>query len=150
MALDDPAKKMSKSDETGAGTIGLLDDADTIRRKLRRAVTDSGTEIRFDAARPAITNLLTIYQLLTGTAADAIEARFAGKGYAALKGELADVTVEFLRPFQERVRALDDDELDRIFAAGAERARHVAATTMDAVRARVGLPGAPRSVRRRP
>ncbi len=148
MALDDPTKKMSKSDETAAGTISLLDDADAIRRKLRRAVTDSGTEVRFDPARPAVTNLLTIYQLLTGTATDAIEARFAGKGYAALKSELADVTVEFLRPFQERVRGLGDDELDRIFAGGAQRARGVASATLDAVRARVGLAGASRSVRR--
>ncbi len=148
MALDDPTKKMSKSDETAAGTISLLDDADAIRRKLRRAVTDSGTEVRFDPARPAVTNLLTIYQLLTGTATDAIEARFAGKGYAALKSELADVTVEFLRPFQERVRGLGDDELDRIFAGGASRARGVASATLDAVRARVGLAGASRPVRR--
>jgi tryptophanyl-tRNA synthetase len=148
MALDDPAKKMSKSDETATGTISLLDDEDTIRRKLRRAVTDSGTEVRFDPARPAVTNLLTIYQLLTGAATDAIEARFAGKGYAALKSELTDVTVEFLRPFQERVRGLGDDELDRIFAGGAERARSVASPTLAAVRARVGLVGASRSVRR--
>jgi tryptophanyl-tRNA synthetase len=148
MALDDPTKKMSKSDETGAGAIALLDDPDVIRRKLRRAVTDSGTEIRFDESRPAITNLLTIYRLLTGQTAEALEARFAGKGYAALKSDLADATVEFLRPFQERVQALSDDELDRIFDAGAERARSVAAVTLDAVSTCLGLAGARRPVRR--
>ena len=78
-------------------------------------MTDSGTEIRFDESRPALMNLLTIYQLLTGKGREEIEAHFRGKGYAQLKTELADVTVEFLTPFQERVHAINDDELDRIF-----------------------------------
>src|SRR5213595_4203720 len=97
MALDDPSKKMSKSDENIHGSITLMDDADTIRRTFKRAVTDSGTEIRFDESRPAITNLLTIYQLLTGKSSEEIESHFAGKGYAQLKSELAEATVEFLR-----------------------------------------------------
>src|SRR5437763_2365859 len=88
-SLSDPTKKMSKSDENAQGAINLLDDADTVRRKFKRAVTDSGTEIRFDESRPAITNLLTIYQLLTGQHPAEVEAHFAGKGYAALKSELA-------------------------------------------------------------
>src|SRR2546430_4725796 len=82
MSLSDPAKKMSKSDDDPNGCVMLLDDADTIQRKFKRAVTDSGTEIRFDAARPAITNLLTIYRLMTGREPDEIEAHFAGSGYA--------------------------------------------------------------------
>src|SRR2546430_9081862 len=90
-SLSDPAKKMSKSDEDANGAITLLDDADTVRRKFKRAVTDSGTEISFDETRPAITNLLTIYHLLTGKQPAEVEAHFAGKGYAALKSELADV-----------------------------------------------------------
>src|SRR6266403_3899921 len=99
MSLADPAKKMSKSDEESeAGCIMLLDDVDAVRRKFKRAVTDSGTEIRFDATRPAITNLLTIYHLLTGKSAEEIEDHFNGRGYAKLKGDLADVTVEFLQP----------------------------------------------------
>src|SRR5229473_2572093 len=90
MSLADPAKKMSKSDEESeSGCIMLLDDPDAVRRKFKRAVTDSGTEIRFDATRPAITNLLTIYQLLTDRSQEDIERRFAGKGYAKLKEELA-------------------------------------------------------------
>jgi len=93
MSLSDPTKKMAKSDENPQGSIALLDDADTIKRKLKRAVTDSGTEIRFDESRPALTNLLTIYQLLTQRTSSEIEEYFAGQGYAQLKGELADVVV---------------------------------------------------------
>src|SRR5213596_1746983 len=101
MSLADPSKKMSKSDAEGeAGCIMLLDDADAVRRKFKRAVTDSGTEIRFAADRPAITNLLTIYQLLTEKTPEEIEEYFSGHGYAKLKEELAEVTIEFLRPFQ--------------------------------------------------
>src|SRR5437660_10288339 len=97
MSLADPAKKMSKSDEESeAGCIMLLDDPDAVRRKFKRAVTDSGTDIRFDATRPAINNLLTIYHLLTGKSPEEIEIHFAGKGYAQLKAEFADVTIEFL------------------------------------------------------
>ena len=142
LALDNPAKKMSKSDANLSGGIFLMDDADTIRRKLKRAVTDSGTEIRFDETRPAITNLLTIYQLLTGQAREEIEAHFADKGYAQLKGDLADAAVEFLMPFQERVRGISDEELDRIFAEGRERASIVARATLKEVKERLGIEGA--------
>src|ERR1044072_3666556 len=100
MALDDASKKMSKSDENVNGSVMLMDDADTVRRKFKRAGTDSGTEIRFDATRPAITNLLSIYQILTGKTPEEIEAHFEGKGYAVLKSELAEATIEFLRPFE--------------------------------------------------
>src|SRR5437773_1404781 len=94
MSLADPAKKMSKSDEESeAGCIMMMDDADAVRRKFKRAVTDSGTEIRFDLQRPAITNLLTIYHLLTEQSPDEIEQHFAGKGYAQLNAELADGTI---------------------------------------------------------
>src|SRR5712691_7865931 len=96
MSLADPAKKMSKSDDDPAGCVLLLDDADSIQRKFKRAVTDSGTEIRFDESRPAITNLLTIFQLLTDQTPEQIEGHFVSKGYAQLKQELADVTIEFL------------------------------------------------------
>src|SRR5213076_3402227 len=120
MSLADPTKKMSKSDEESeAGCVMLLDDSDAVRRKFKRAVTDSGTEIRFDATRPAINNLLTIYHLLTNKTVEEIEEHFAGKGYAKLKEELADVTVEFLKPFQERVRDIDDAKLDQILERGA-------------------------------
>src|SRR5256885_2136415 len=92
MSLADPTKKMSKSDEESeAGCVMLLDGAEAVSRKFKRAVTDSGTEIRFDATRPAITNLLTIYHLLTNKTVEEIEQHFTGKGYAKLKEELGDV-----------------------------------------------------------
>ena len=142
MALDDPTKKMSKSDTDQQGSINMLDDADAVRRKFRRAVTDSGTEIRFDEARPALTNLLIIYQLLTNKGQEEIEAHFAGKGYAQLKTELADLMVEFLTPFQERMRSISDDELDRILSRGVDRAQRVARATLAEVKERMGLRGA--------
>ncbi len=142
MSLSDPTKKMAKSDENPNGSIALMDDADTISRKFKRAVTDSGTDIRFDVTRPALQNLLTIYQLLTRQTPPEIEAHFAGKGYGQLKGELADVVVEFLRPFQERVRTISEEELDRILEMGRERASLVARPTMEKVKTRMGLHGA--------
>jgi tryptophanyl-tRNA synthetase len=146
MSLADPTKKMSKSDdESEAGCVMLLDNADAVRRKFKRAVTDSGTEIRFDPERPAISNLLTIYHLLTDKTPEEIEAHFSGAGYAKLKEELAEVTIEFLKPFQERVRAIDDGKLDAILEKGASRAQTIARTTLDRAKTNMGLLGAKRS-----
>lgn len=142
MALDDPSKKMSKSDENVNGRVSLLDDEDTIRRKFKRAVTDSGTDVRFDETRPAVTNLLTIFQLMTGKTPEEIEAHFDGKGYAQLKSDLAEATIEFLRPFQERMHGIGDEELSRTLRDGAEKARAIATETMRAVRERMGIVGA--------
>ena len=142
MSLSDPAKKMSKSDDDPAGCVMLLDDEDGIQRKYKRAVTDSGTEIRFDGSRPAITNLLTIFQLLTGRSPQQIEDHFANKGYAQLKQELADVTIEFLQPFQERVQAIGDEELTEILEQGRDKARRIARPTLETAMARMGISGA--------
>jgi tryptophanyl-tRNA synthetase len=144
-SLSDPLKKMSKSDDDAAGSIFLLDDADTVRRKFKRAVTDSGTEIRFDTQRPAITNLLTIYQVLTGKDAREVEAHFAGKGYAQLKSDLAEATIEFLRPLQERASGYSDEELERVLNDGRERAQLLARQTLAQVKERLGLVGARRA-----
>lgn len=141
MSLSDPAKKMSKSDDDPNGCVMMLDDADTVARKFKRAVTDSGTEIRFDTSRPAITNLLTIYQLLTGRQSADIESHFATKGYAQLKQELAEATVEFLRPFQGRVQGISDQELNRILAQGRDKAQAIASVTLKTVMTRMGLVG---------
>lgn len=141
MSLSDPNKKMSKSDDDPAGCVMLLDDADSIQRKFKRAVTDSGTEIRFDASRPAITNLLTIFQLLTGQAPDEIESHFAGKGYGQLKQELAEITIEFLRPLREKVESISDSELGAILDQGKQKARGIAQPTLETVMARVGISG---------
>jgi tryptophanyl-tRNA synthetase len=142
MSLSDPLKKMSKSDDDPNGCVMLLDDADTIQRKFKRAVTDSGTEIRFDESRPAITNLLTIYHLITGQEPQEVEAHFEGKGYAQLKAQLAEVTVEFLRPVQQRVREINDDKLNDILSQGREKARRIAGATLKQVFERVGIAGA--------
>lgn len=138
-SLQDPLKKMSKSDENAAGAIFLLDDADTIAKKIKRAVTDSGTDINFDETRPAITNLLTIFQLLTGKTSEECVAHFAGKGYGAFKTELAEATVEFLKPFQARVKDYDDESLKNILNTGAEKARTIAAETLKTVYRRMGI-----------
>lgn len=146
MSLDDPAKKMSKTDDNPNSSILLLDDADAVRRKFKRAVTDSGTEIRFDKTRPAITNLLTIHQLLTKQTPEEIETHFEGKGYGQLKSELADVTIDFLTPFQERVRGISDEELDAILTSGSERVRALARPMLDEAKARMGLQGSHRKI----
>src|SRR5690606_19726482 len=129
-SLQDPEKKMSKSDENPNGCIFLLDDPDAVTKKIKRAVTDSGTTIECDESRPAIQSVLTIYQLLTGKTVEECVAHFEGKGYGQFKGELAEVTVEFLRPFQERVKQFDDATLNEILSAGAEKARAIAADTL--------------------
>ena len=139
MSLSDPAKKMSKSDDDANSRILLMDDAETIRKKFKRAVTDSGTEIRFDESRPAINNLLEIYHLMTGTTPHAVEDHFAGKGYAQLKGDLAEATIEFLQPIQQRVREITDEQLDEILAQGREKARRIASVTLEKVFQRTGL-----------
>ncbi|MBC7900576.1 MAG: tryptophan--tRNA ligase [Saprospiraceae bacterium] len=139
LSLQEPTKKMSKSDENANGSIFLLDDADTITKKIKRAVTDSGTEINFDDSRPAIKNLLTIFQLLTGKSASECETHFAGKGYGHFKTELAETVVEFLRPFQDRVKEFDDAALDAILKPGAEKARSIASDTLKSVYKKVGI-----------
>ncbi len=141
-SLAEPAKKMSKSDENLNGSIFLLDDADTIAKKIKRAVTDSGTDIKFDESRPAINNLLTIYQLLTSKSTEECEASFDGKGYGHFKTELAETVVEFLKPFQERVKEFDDTELEKILKIGAEKAKAIARETLNTVYDKMGIVGA--------
>ena len=139
LSLQEPTKKMSKSDENLNGSIFLLDDADTITKKIKRAVTDSGTDIKFDEKRPAINNLLTVYRLLTNKTAEQCEADFAGKGYGHFKTELAETVVEFLRPFQERVKDFTDAELCKILKEGAEKARSISGETLKNVYEKMGI-----------
>lgn len=138
-SLQEPEKKMSKSDENINGSIFLLDDADTVTKKIKRAVTDSGTDIKFDESRPAIANLLTIFHLLTGKTIEESEAHFEGKGYGHFKTELAETVVEFLRPFQERVHEYDDASLDEILKRGAEKARGIASQTLADAYRKMGI-----------
>jgi tryptophanyl-tRNA synthetase len=139
--LQDPSAKMSKS-LPDAGTLNLLDAPNVLVKKVKRATTDSETEIRFDRERkPGVSNLLAILSAVTGDPIDSIVAGFAGQGYGALKGAVADAVLAFAEPFGRRVEELmaDPAELDRILAAGAERARPVAAQTVADVYARMGF-----------
>jgi len=141
MGLDDPTKKMSKSAGSANNYIALMDPPDVIRKKIKRAVTDSGIEVRGGPDKPALTNLLDIYSVLVGEPVEAIEDRYVGKGYAEFKTDLAEVVVDALAPFQARMRELEADKsytLD-VLRTGAERAEAIAARTLAKVRERVGL-----------
>jgi tryptophanyl-tRNA synthetase len=141
MGLDDPTKKMSKSETATGHAINLLDPPDAIRGKIMRATTDSHRDILFNERRPGVNNLLTIYQSFTGESRADIEAHFEGKGYGDLKKALAEVVIEGLRPLQERYRELTSEpgRIDAILAEGAAKASPIAARMLGEVRARVGL-----------
>ncbi|MFC4470485.1 tryptophan--tRNA ligase [Streptomyces xiangluensis] len=140
--LQDPSIKMSKSASTPKGLINLLEEPKATAKKVKSAVTDTGTEIRYDAEnKPGISNLLSIYSTLTGAGIAELEQKYAGKGYGALKTDLAEVMIDFVTPFRERTQQyLDDPEtLDSILAKGAEKARAVAAETLSQAYEKVGF-----------
>ena len=140
--LQDPAIKMSKSTSSPQGIVDVLDDPAQIRRKIARAVTDPGSEVRADdEAKPGVTNLLRVYSALTGESIASIEARYGSGGYGAFKKDLAEIVVETFTPIRERTEAIlaDTDGLDKILADGAARAGQVARGTMAMVRDRVGF-----------
>ncbi|GFH36055.1 tryptophan--tRNA ligase [Streptomyces pacificus] len=140
--LQDPQIKMSKSASTPKGLVNLLDEPKATAKKVKSAVTDTDTVIRFDpAAKPGVSNLLTIQSTLTGTSIAELEQRYEGKGYGALKSDLAEVMVDFVTPFRSRTQELLDDPetLDSLLAKGAEKARALAAETLAETYDRVGL-----------
>lgn len=140
--LQDPAVKMSKSASTPKGLINLLDDPKATAKKVKSAVTDTDTVIRFDAEKkPGVSNLLTILSTLSGSPVEDLERSYEGKGYGALKTDLAEAMVEFVTPFRARTQQyLDDPEtLDAILAKGAEKARAVAAETLAQTYDRMGF-----------
>ncbi|HEX9516339.1 MAG TPA: tryptophan--tRNA ligase [Streptosporangiaceae bacterium] len=140
--LQDPSVKMSKSSSSPQGIVDVLEDPASIRKKIGRAVTDMGSEIRADdEAKPGVANLLRIYAALTGASLDELERRYAGIGYGAFKRDLAEVVVDALAPVRERTEKMlaDEAELDRLLGDGAARAREVASQTMALVRDRVGF-----------
>ena len=142
MELTDPTSKMSGSNSPEAGLVLLSDDPKRIVKKIKSAVTDAEREIRYDPEhKPGVSNLLVMQSALTGVPIPTLEAEYAGKGYGDLKGQVAEVTVAALAPFQQRMQELLDDpaELDRILASGAERAGSVSAATMERVKDRIGL-----------
>lgn len=144
MGLDNPTAKMSKSETNQYHAVYMLDDADTIRKKLSRAVTDSGREIKFsdEPERAGVNNLLTIYQALTGQSREAVEDHFStARGYGDLKKEVAEVIITSLAPIQARYRELTEDvrNIDDLLADGANRARSTADRMMLTVRERMGF-----------
>jgi tryptophanyl-tRNA synthetase len=141
MGLENPTKKMSKSEGGEGNAINLLDSPDEIRSKIKRATTDSLREIRFDESRHGIHNLLVIYELFTGQKRGDIETRFEGKGYADLKNELAEVVVEGLRPVQSRYKELTEDpeHMDTLLSEAADRVRPTADRVLTKVKERIGI-----------
>jgi tryptophanyl-tRNA synthetase len=141
MSLQNPDRKMSKSDDNANDYILLLDDPDLIRRKLLSAVTDSGSEVRFDEAKPGISNLLTILSSVTDRAIPELEAEFAGKGYGDFKKAVADAVIARLEPVQARYRELmeNKDYLNQVLKAGAETAQVRASKMMAKVYRKVGF-----------
>jgi tryptophanyl-tRNA synthetase len=139
MGLDDPTKKMSKSAASPNNYIALLDDLDVVEKKLRRAVTDSGSTIESGADKPALTNLLTIYSLLSGQSTKEIEKEYTGKGYADFKKGLTKVVTNFLSDFQTKFNALDDNKVKKILEDGAKKARAIAEKKMEDVKTKMGL-----------
>lgn len=139
MSLQDASKKMSKTGDEG---IALSDSPDEVRSKIKRAVTDSGKEIYFnEEEKPAISNLLTIYHLLSGKEIKNIEAEYEGKPYMDFKNDLAEVVVEFLKPFQARRKEFEDDPkkvLD-ILEKSEEEARSLSSKTLNEVKEKMGL-----------
>lgn len=142
MDLTDPTAKMSGTNSPDKGLILLSDEPARMAKKIRSAVTDTDTEIRFDPeAKAGVSNLLVIHSVLSRTPVAELEREFSGRGYGDLKKAVAEVVVEALTPYQSRMAELmgDPAELDRILATGAERAREVAAATMGRVREALGL-----------
>ena len=134
MNLQDPTVKMSKSRGAESGTVLMLDDADTIRKKVRTAVTDSGSDVRYDPAeKPGISNLIELLTVVTGKSVTDVEAAYDGAGYGQFKADVADAMVDLLEPIQSRYRELRGDpaELKRLLAVGAEKARAVSSPTLE-------------------
>ncbi|WP_040193099.1 tryptophan--tRNA ligase [Clostridium culturomicium] len=141
MDLQNPTKKMSKSEENPNGYILILDPPEVIRRKVSRAVTDSIGEVRFSDDQPGVKNLMTILSTITGMTMEEIEAKYEGQGYAQFKKDVAEAIVEELEPIQEKVKGLlsDKKQLEEIYKAGAEKANYIATKTLRKMQKKIGL-----------
>jgi len=139
MGLDDPSKKMSKSAASSFNYIALLDDVKVAEKKIMRAVTDSGSEVKAGIEKPALTNLLTIYSLLADRPIKEIEAEYSGRGYGDFKKGLAKVVVDFLVDFQTKFNNIADAEVKKILDAGAAQARKLAIGKIQEVKEKIGL-----------
>lgn len=141
MSLQDPTKKMSKSDENANAYISILDDRNVIMNKFKRAVTDSETEIVYREGKDGINNLITIYSVLTGKTIAEVESEFAGKGYGEFKPAVGEVVADALAPIRENFAKYSKDkaELERLAASGAERAYSISIRTLKKAMRKVGL-----------
>jgi tryptophanyl-tRNA synthetase len=139
--LQNPTAKMSKSNEP-KGTINIMDDSSVTVKKIRSSVTDTDTEIRFDAEnKPGVSNLLGIYSAVSGKSIKDLEAAFAGKGYGDLKTEVADAVIAVIEPIRQRATELleNPDELDSLLASGSARANELAEATLASVYDKIGF-----------
>ncbi len=141
MSLAEPTKKMSKSDENVNAVVYILDDRDTIIRKFKRAVTDSGAEIRFSEDKPGVSNLMSIYSCFTGKEYDEIEREFAGRGYGDFKLAVGEVTADALAGVQARFAELMGDKayLEAQMKKGAEEASYYARRTLSKIQKKLGF-----------
>jgi tryptophanyl-tRNA synthetase len=142
MSLQDPSKKMSKSDENENASIYLMDDPDTIMRKFKRAVTDSEASVRYREEQPGIRNLIDIYSACTGKTPEEIEKEFDGKGYGEFKPAVGEAVVSILKPLQDRCADLEKnkDYIDQAIKNNAEKAEYFAQKTLRKVQKKVGFP----------
>lgn len=141
MSLQEPTKKMSKSDEDPNAYILLLDDEATIKRKIKRAVTDSIGIVKYSDNQPGVKNLLTIYSKLSGKSIEELESDYEGKGYGDFKNDLAEVVADALRPIREKALELieNKDQLEEIYSEGAKKAEKIARKTLRKVYKKVGF-----------
>lgn len=141
MSLQEPTLKMSKSDPNPNAVVRILDPRDEILRKFKRAVTDSGAEVRFSEEKPGVSNLMTIYSCFSGKSFAEIEAEFAGKGYGDFKTAVGEVTADALAPVQAEFNRLMGDKayLEGVMKSGAEQASYYARKTLSKVRRKIGF-----------
>lgn len=140
MGLDDPLKKMSKSAPSEYNRIALTDKPESAAKKIMKAVTDSGSEIKYDRkTKPAVSNLLTIYSVLSGKTVKELEKNYTGKGYGDFKKDLASTVKEFLAGFQNKYDNISDTETRKILDEGAARARTIANNTLKKVKEKIGV-----------
>ncbi len=142
MSLQDPTSKMSKSDDNGGAFVLLTDDPDTITKKIKSSVTDSGSDVTYDwGTKPGISNLLELLSFFTGTAIPALEDQYRDGGYGGFKAAVAEAVIDGLTPIRTAFKRLDDEEVSRIMQKGALNARQKAEAHMSSVRRKVGLSG---------
>ena len=142
MSLQDPAKKMSKSDENPNGSIYLMDDPDTIMRKCKRAVTDSEACVAYRDEQPGVKNLIDIYSACTGKTPAEVVREFEGKGYGDFKMAVGESVISVLKPLQDRVKELEKDKsyIDSVIKNNSEKAQYFANKTLRKVQKKVGFP----------